>query len=222
MLSSFSSGQILDLESVLSPPRFATYLREAGGDRIGAMRLYCWNTDLSAAFYILLQFCELAVRNGAVEALEVEFGANWHLNRGFHNTLPVLGNGRGYQPKADVQDCARRLATAGKVVAELKLAFWQYLFVRGQDARLWIPHFRQCFPGTDPVLTVPQARAAMHSDVESIRRLRNRIAHHEPIFSRNLVEDRDRIARLVRWRRPGAAVWLAGVERVSGLLAARP
>jgi hypothetical protein len=62
----------------------------------------------------------------------------------------------------------------------------------------------------------------MHRDVEQVRRFRNRIAHHEPIFSRNLAEDRDMIARLVRWRRPGAAAWLAGVEQVTRLLASRP
>lgn len=222
MHSPLTADQVSDLEGILSPPRFATYLREAGGDRIRAMQLYCWNTDLSAAFYIMLQFCELAVRNGAVEALEAEFGPNWHLNRGFLHTLPVLNGGRGYQPKRDLQECARRLPTAGKVVAELRFAFWQYLFVKGQDSRLWIPHFQQCFPGVDPALSAPQSRASMFSDIEQIRRFRNRIAHHEPIFPRQLEDDRDRVSKLIRWRRPMSAAWLAGVERVSTLLAARP
>lgn len=125
MHSPLSPAQVDDLEGILSPPRFATYLRETGGDRVRAMQLYCWNTDISAAFYIMLQFCELAVRNGAVEALEVAFGANWHLNRGFRHTLPRLNNGRGYQPADDLHACARKFPTAGQVVAGLKFAFWQ-------------------------------------------------------------------------------------------------
>ena len=136
MPHNFTVQQILDLEAVLSPPRFGTYLRETGGDRHKAMELYCWNTDISAAFYVMLQFCELAIRNGAVEAVEAEFGANWHLNRGFVYTLPKLNKGRGYQPQTDLQTCARRFPTAGKVVAELKFAFWQSLFVKGQQVRI--------------------------------------------------------------------------------------
>lgn len=221
MYGPLSLAQVADLEQVLSPPRFATYLREARGDRVRAMQLACWNTEVSAAFYVLLQFAELAVRNGAVEVIEAAFGPNWHLNRGFWHTLPVY-KGKGYQPQADLQSCAARLPTAGKVVAELKFAFWESLFVQGQDTRLWRPHFRQGFPGAEEHLTVEQARASLHADVEQVRRFRNRVAHHEPIFLRNLVEDHDRVMRLVRWRRPGAATWLAGIERVSGLLAARP
>ena len=72
MSHTFTGQQVIDLEAVLSPPRFGTYLREVGGDRHKAMALYCWNTDISAAFYIMLQFCELSIRNGAVEAVEAD------------------------------------------------------------------------------------------------------------------------------------------------------
>jgi hypothetical protein len=222
MPNTFSAQQILDLEAVLSPPRFGTYLREAGGNRHKAMELYCWNTDISAALYIMLQYCELSVRNGAVEAIEAVFGANWHLNRGFNYTLPVLRGGRGYQPRNDLQLCATRLPTAGKVVAELKFAFWQHLFVRGQQARVWDSQFAKAFPGYNKTITVAQARARMFDDIDKIRKLRNRIAHHEPIFARNLQEDRDRIREVIEWRRPQAAHWLDTVESVTQLLGSRP
>lgn len=222
MPNNFTAQQILDLEAVLSPPRFGTYLRETGGNRHQAMELYCWNTDVSAAFYVMLQFCELAIRNGAVEAVEKAFGANWHLNQGFVYTLPVLSSGRGYQPRNDLQSCARRLPTAGKVVAELKFAFWQHLFVRGQQARVWDPHFSTAFPGYDKSLTLADARAKMFANIEKIRKLRNRIAHHEPIFTRNLAEDRDRIRQVIAWRRPGTAHWVDSIEGVTELLANHP
>lgn len=167
-----------------------------------------------------LQFCELSIRNGAVEAVDAAFGANWHLNRGFAYTLLVPK--RGYQPKDDLTECARRLPTAGKVVAELKFAFWRHLFVKGQQARIWDPELASAFPGYDRTLTLSQARASLFDDIDAIRKFRNRIAHHEPIFSRNLSEDHQRIRRLIEWRRPGAAAWLDGVETVTELLAARP
>ena len=137
-------------------------------------------------------------------------------------TLPVLRGGRGYQPREDLQSCGARLPTAGKVVAELKFAFWQNLFVRGQQARIWDTHFATAFPGYDKTLTLAQARARMFDNIEKIRKLRNRVAHHEPIFARNLAEDRDRIRQVIEWRRPGTAHWVDSIEQVTILLAKRP
>ncbi|NRQ25936.1 Abi family protein [Aliiroseovarius sp. xm-g-7] len=217
---SFTQQQIADLEAVLSPPRFGTYLRETAGDRHKALELYCWNTDVSAAFFVMLQYCELSIRNGAVEAIEKVFGANWHLNRGFVYTLPIPK--RGYQPQQDLKNCSERLPTSGKVVAELKFAFWRYLFVKGQQARIWDLHMQTSFPGYEKSLTVAQARASLFNDIDEVRKFRNRIAHHEPIFARNLESDFQRIRRIIEWRRPGAASWLDELEEVSGLLANRP
>lgn len=219
MPHNLTSQQLSDFEALHSPPRFATYLRETQGDRIRAAELCIWNTEISAAFYIILQYCEVAVRNAAVEAIEAEFGPNWHLNRGFRHVLaPAKGR---YSPQKDLQNCANAHATAGKVVAELKFAFWQYLFVKGLDGRLWTPHFDTIFPGYDTSLSIKDARARVHSDLEIIRHFRNRIAHHEPIFARNLVEDRDRILNLVGWRRPSLSAWMQQFDRVSPLLQVR-
>jgi hypothetical protein len=220
MPHNFTAQEVIDLEAILSPPRFATYLREAQGDRHRAMQLYCWNTEVSAALYILLQFCELSIRNGAVEAIEAVFGPDWHLTKGFLYTLPK--HKTGYQPAKDLQDCASRLPTAGKVVAELKFAFWQYMFVKGQQKRIWSPQLSVAFPGYDRALQPAQARAFIYDEVDKVRKLRNRIAHHEPIFGRNLTEDRDRLRRIIEWRRPGAAAWLDGIETVTALIANRP
>jgi hypothetical protein len=219
----FTPAIINDLETIISPPRFGTYIRETSGDRDRAMQLYCWNSDVSSAFYHMLQFCELTIRNAAVEAIEAEFGRNWHLSRGFKHTLPVPSQrSRRYYAITDLENCASRLRTAGKVVAELKFAFWQSLFVSPLDARLWDKHLAGIFPGLPGPVWVPKIRAKLYNDIETIRKLRNRIAHHEPIFARNLAEDHQRIREIILWRRASAAHWLDGVEQVTGLLAVRP
>lgn len=220
MHTRFSNQLIFDLEAVLSPPRFSSYLRETAGDRQRAMDLYCWNTDVSAAFYVMLQYCELSIRNGAVEAIEAVFGGNWHLNRGFVYTLPAPA--RGYRPREDLTDCAAKLPTAGKVVAELKFAFWRFLFLKGQQPRIWDPHLAATFPGYDKALTLSEARARLFDDIDEVRKLRNRIAHHEPIFARNLHEDHQRIRRIIKWRRPDVAAWLDSTQQVTALLSRRP
>jgi hypothetical protein len=56
-------GGVLDaLETSLSRQRLATYVNAAGGDREQAVRLYTWNTAVSAAFYGPLQGLEVAPR----------------------------------------------------------------------------------------------------------------------------------------------------------------
>lgn len=211
---------ILDFEAVLSPPRFATYVRGCDGNRSRAMALYCWNTEIAAAFYTPLQFAEIAVRNAAIEAIVLEFGTDWHASPGFQFTLPTrVGHMR---PRADLQNLASRHRTTGAVAAELKFAFWQQLFVRAQDLRLWDRHLRDIFPGIPRNLTVAEAREQIHGYLQMIRSLRNRIAHHEPIISRDLAADLAAATKLIKWRRPSVAAWIGSIETVTGLLANRP
>jgi len=47
---SYSSNVINALERALSSERLSTYLVAANGDHAGALRLYVWNTEISAAF----------------------------------------------------------------------------------------------------------------------------------------------------------------------------
>lgn len=57
------------------------------------------------------------------------------------------------------------LPTAGAVVAELKFSFWQHLFVRSQDPRLWDRHLRTAFPAIPAHLTVAEARGQIHGRI---------------------------------------------------------
>lgn len=217
----FSDQFVMDFEAVLSPPRFGTYLRAARGDRANAAALYCWNTEISAAFYMPLQFAEIGARNGAIEAIAAEFGEDWHRSRGFQLTLrEKIGN--HLRPRRDLVNLSQRYATAGGVAAELKFAFWQHLFTVAQEPRLWTRHLHAAFPGIPAEVSVTQARERIHDDIQTIRALRNRIAHHEPIIARSLADDLACALRLAAWRRPSVAGWLQRGERVTSLLAARP
>ena len=60
------------------------------------------------------------------------------------------------------------------------------------------------------------------SDLDQIRKLRNRIAHHEPIFTRNLDDDFKKIADLVKFRCPVTARWLVEKQRATVIIAAKP
>lgn len=61
-----------------------------------------------------------------------------------------------------------------------------------------------------------------HADLRIIRLLRNRIAHHEPVFTRNIADDYQRIHDMIAWRSQVAAAWMDGKQSVLALLAVKP
>ncbi|MBT2246318.1 hypothetical protein JQK15_22690 [Sphingobium sp. BHU LFT2] len=218
----FTPAEASELPSIISAPRFATYLQAMGNDRDKALALYEWNLDLSSALIVPLQVCEVAIRNGIAEAIQIVHGANWPWTNGFIRSLPVPKRRFDYNPGVDLTRCAKILPTTGKIVAELKFAFWENIFTKGQDSRIWDAHFRTCFPGAPAHLTVAQCRALAYDDLRSIRRLRNRIAHHEPIFTRNMVDEYRRIHDMIAWRSPVSAAWMDKKQAVLALLPQRP
>jgi hypothetical protein len=204
----FTPDEQRDLPFIISAPRFATYLQASSNDRHQALSLYEWNLTLSAAFMLPLQICEVAIRNAVAEAIEKVHGPIWPWSNGFIRSLPRPKRLQDYNPARDLQTVAAIQPTIGKVVASLKFAFWEQIFTAGQDNRLWQAHFKTCFPGTPPSLTIAQARAIAHDDLRLIRLLRNRIAHHEPIFARNIANEYQRIHAMTAWRSPTAAAWM--------------
>lgn len=218
----FTPAEQRDLPLVISAPRFATYLQATANDHERALALYEWNLTVSAAFIVPLQVCEVAVRNGVAEAIEAVHGATWPWSNGFLRSLPRPKRSTDYNPEADLRGVAARQPTVGKIVAELKFAFWEQLFTVGQESRIWNAHFRTYFPGAPPALTISQARVIAHRDLKAIRLLRNRIAHHEPIFSRNIADEYQRIHDMISWRSPVAAAWMDRKQQVTALIALRP
>lgn len=218
----FSTSELNDLPDVISAPRFATYLQATGNHRADALALYQWNLELSAAFIVPLQICEVAVRNGVVEVLEKVHGANWPWSNGFIRSLPVPKKPWHYNPQTDLRTVAARMPTAGKVVAELKFAFWEKTFTAGQDNRLWFPHMRTAFPGIPAARSIPMARADAFAALQALRELRNRIAHHEPIFTRDVAVEYQRIYQMVQWRNPTAAAWMDRIQKVMALISLGP
>lgn len=215
----FTHDEIHNLPSILSAPRFATYLAAKGGDKEAALELYLWNLEISAAFLIPLQICEVGVRNSIVAAIERTYGQNWPWERSFE--ISLRNPATGYSPRRDLLSL-RALPTPGKIVAELKFVFWERMLTRSHDGAIWNPYFRSVFPNVTPHKTVQELRAEGHDSLSKIRDLRNRIAHHEPIFRRPIQEEYDRIERVIYWSNPVAAAWLRKIQNVLTLNVRRP
>ena len=193
-----------------------------GNDRVAALELYRWNLQITAAFIVPLQMCEIAVRNGVAEAVEAVHDPLWPWSNGFLRSLPVPKRPHDYSPERNLREIARTQPTTGKVIAELNFAFWEKIFTVGQDGRLWLPHFRTVFPGVPLATPIPQARARAFNTIMGIRKFRNRIAHHEPIFARNLGDDYATVLDVISWRSPVTAGWVDGLQQVTGLIGQKP
>lgn len=203
----------------MSAPRFATYLAEKAGDKEAALELYLWNLRLSAAFFVPLQICEVSVRNSIVSGIEKTYGQNWPWERSFE--ISLRDPQTGYSPRQDLAGL-RGLPTAGKIVADLKFVFWEKMLTHGHDGAIWNAHFRTVFPNSDAQKSVQILRREGYDNLERIRDLRNRIAHHEPIFRRNIHGEYDRIKRVISWTDLTAAAWVDKVQSVTALNAQRP
>ncbi|APG47802.1 hypothetical protein [Phaeobacter porticola] len=217
----FTADELHHLPNVLSAPRFATYLQEKANDRRAALDLYHWNLQVSAAFMVPLHVMEVSLRNGVSAGIEGVHGGMWPWTNGFIISL-TNPSPPSYSPKKDLNRCAHAEPTTGKVIAELKLAFWEKMLTKRHHGRIWQHLFFTSFPDAPRGGGASQRRSELRSDVEEVRKLRNRIAHHEPVFSRNLHEDLERIMRCIEWRNSTSRNWVASIETVSSLLAIRP
>ena len=181
------------VEAWLSQPRFGVYLVAAGGDRLLALGLYEWNADISAAFQHDLAHLEVALRN-AYDAAMVAAGGpdepHWTLDT--HRLFPVRWQkakdgtriDRNRTPREQIASAVRaagRDAPSGKVIAELTFGFWRYLSTTAHHHPLWIPYLHKAFvPGT--------SRPQVDRPIGRLHKLRNRVAHHEPLLGQDLAQ----------------------------------
>lgn len=208
------------IRTALSAPRSSTYVSATGGDTARAVDLYGWNARISAALMLPSHFAEVSTRNAVSDALSTVYGPQWPWDNTFEQSLPSR-NGPAYDSQRDLRQTRRRESTTGKVIAELKFAFWQGMFTARHDVRIWNHQILTLFPNAAG-MTAQQLRLRIYEDLEAIRKLRNRIAHHEPIFARNLGDDLMRILELIELRSRPTADWVFAMEDTSSVLAERP
>lgn len=205
------------IAAALSPERLAPYVRATLGDLTEAVRLYEWNLAVSGALYEALGILEVVLRN----ALSTQLAAQ-------HGTLA----GHWYDdPRGVLSDLARediavarrrvwklrRPETPGRVVAELSFGFWKFLLAKRYEATLWTGYLRHAFPNLEP-----QSRAVVYRALDELHTVRNRIAHHEPIHSRDLTADILTIYRLLDWIDHDVRAWAVTLSRLQTIIATRP
>jgi hypothetical protein len=210
--------ELLTLERRISVERFAPYRVAAANDLMRAVSLYEKNSELSAAFWVVLSDLEVLVRNSMHENL-----AAWSMDRYGHPGW-YLDHGRVFNQQTidDIVAARRHLAangrleTPGRVVAELPFGFWRFLLSGRYERSLWLP----CLRGAFPAIEGRGMRRDVHEALRDLHLLRNRIAHHEPIHNRPLRVLHERALTVAGWVCPVTRQWMAQRSRVPALLSA--
>ncbi|WP_136643139.1 hypothetical protein [Subtercola vilae] len=190
-----------------SASRLAPYLAAADGDEQTALDLYIYNIEVSAAFWVGFSLLEVTLRNRVHDALTHRFGTE----RWWEKT-PLTGRESNSIAVAE-QRCARYGEPGvGQIISEIGFGFWVGLLSTRHHAGMWLAGLERIFSPTAP------RRADVHAALQRLQRLRNRIAHHEPVYSRDLVNDHVLLLTALNWLSPETSRWAAEHSRVSAII----
>ena len=171
-----------DFEKALSKPRIGRFLLAVNGDNNKAIQLYKLNIQLSQTLYGLLSIFEVTLRNNIDQHYRQHFNDNeWLKNQCGQSGMfshPSFAK-YGFESRTKVLTTIAQLGKRynhDRLVAELSFGFWTYMFAPIQ--------FRVGGQGLHKIfLSRPKGttQKLIFNELDEIRKLRNRIAHHEPL-----------------------------------------
>ncbi len=217
MTTSSSNMTDVQLARLLGQDRFRSYVDCCEGELPLAVQLYRWNTVIGAALWQPLGHLEVALRNALSDAL-----AQRHVRNG--------RSGSWLDDPADDLDAAAHRAIAvacrrvrrkgkrrsdGQTISELGFGFWRFLITRRHTA-LW-PDLASAFPGAPD-----RRRETAEDPIARLHELRNRIAHHQRIWNRDLAARYADVLLVAGYLDADLPAWIARDCRVPALLRARP
>ncbi|MBF6620052.1 MAG: hypothetical protein ITG02_07460 [Patulibacter sp.] len=102
-------------------------------------------------------------------------------------------------------------------MAELTLGFWRFLLTNSYRGTLWPGGLERAF-----IHGPSQDRERIDRAVLRVYLLRNRIAHHEPLFTRDLAVDHRTIVEITGWICSQTATWVESESTVRAVLERQP
>lgn len=146
------------------------------------LQLYSKNVALCESFYPAIHFLEIILRNKISKSVARVVGDNW-LELEESRLLDHLEFENLKKAKLNLVKTQKKL-NSDNITAELNFGFWISLFHRKYEAKIWQKKgaLQMVFSNhrkTGMILNIKKIRG----DLENIRKLRNRIFHHEPIIN---------------------------------------
>ncbi len=194
--------------------RFAAAAQEDG---VTPASLYLWNCEMSAAFYLPLHFAEITCRNTIHSALCFRDKA-WPDNKTFRGLLSHT-----HLKSLDLAIRDERAQhgdgmTNDHIVSALSFGFWEHLTTKRFKRLLWSKGFQRSFQSAPWEIKLHD----LQRQIESVRRWRNRIAHHNAIFDKKPSSKLQDAITLIEWSSPDLSKWVAAQCQVQSIINARP
>ncbi|MFJ4030018.1 Abi family protein [Paenarthrobacter sp. NPDC089989] len=197
------------MTAFLGEKRLEPFLDAAARDSERASNLYRWNMKLGGSFHTQISYVEVATRNAITKAIsdwnehqplpqaQGTFGRDWTAPGGLADPLygqmsHTVRRARKYalqesQNRHPSHPRHKDAPTHDDIVAQLTFGNWTSLFtdrnVPSRREQLWTDALRFAFPNAD------QSLAGLNKltyQLETLRRLRNRAAHHENVLAVNV------------------------------------
>ena len=182
----------------ISKQRLQRFLSDSDDDFEKALELYEKNMRVSVEIFPIIACFEICLRNYIHEAMQKNYGVGWLIGK----KTPLEKEERDKIAAAEERLHKENKMNGtisenmGRLVADLSLGFWIGLLGVKYEKSLWRVTLRPAFQNYKGHLPLKKLR----SRVKAIGRLRNRIAHHEPIvFIDNIAGRHTEIIETIGW-----------------------
>lgn len=175
---------IKTLKEIFSEARIRPYIINNADSTKKILERYNANILLSEATIPTLHYFEICLRNRIDKVIKEYFNQDWLLN------IPT-GLMISDQDIRKIEQIILKLQRRSKkishddVLAQMTFGFWFSFFHRKYDPILW--HRKDAIKFIFPnLLRVNRKRSYLESRILVIKEIRNRIAHHEPLWNNKI------------------------------------
>jgi len=204
------------IEQIFSHDRLAPYLQRHDNSFNQAIEHYKANIEISETFYPLLAILEVGLRNQMDYQLTRKFTTEaWYNENSFIKIVSRFQIDRITDARNSILR-EKKEVTPGKIISELSFGFWTSLLDSRFEKSLW-KNLRLSFPNCPKQI---RQRKTMSSKFNGIRKLRNRIFHHEPVtWNIAVIKNyRDEIIEAIDWLDKGLLDWSQDLLRIDDVI----
>ena len=185
-----------------------------------ALQLYHWNSQLSQSLYLNLQTWEISLRNKINDFLCYKYNGNWPYSqiaiRNFSNKDKTRINEAIVRQQTAHQT---NKPTVDQVVSDLSAGFWVSQLGKGYEIPYrWRDNLKWKIFKNNQTLSRVDALDRCNDLLD----LRNRVAHHEPIFLMPLPDLKADIDFILAAMSPATAGFMVSTCSFDAVWSARP
>lgn len=209
-------------EQIISKPRLDSYRGYFRASLSEAIGLYMWNTEVASKLGILLSYFEIALRNNIHKTMSSFYSHGGQTSCHWYDAIAGQLKPTTRDKIAAVRAKSRH-PSPDEIVSRVTFGFWPAI-LSSLDRRYQTQLLTSIFP-SHPLSATPQSWALQANRVTSlayiyeINDLRNRLAHHEPLWKFTAIKDTSASpAKTVVSASLSQADTLARFQRLMGLL----